>query len=98
IALLEAQFGISLTTPRGLVSSFGLLDPRPFPNPWCLPRQEIQVINSTSFEFYKETPVVIWLIGGPGCSSELAMLYENSPFKITNKTSHAWNEYGLLSL
>ena len=42
----------------------------------------------------KDDPVVIWLTGGPGCSSELAMFYENGPFKITNNLSLSWNEYG----
>ncbi|CAN8270071.1 unnamed protein product [Cochlearia groenlandica] len=42
----------------------------------------------------KDDPMVIWLTGGPGCSSELAMFYENGPFKITNNMSLTWNEYG----
>ncbi|EOA32583.1 hypothetical protein CARUB_v10015873mg [Capsella rubella] len=42
----------------------------------------------------EDAPVVIWLTGGPGCSSELAVFYENGPFKITNNMSLAWNEYG----
>lgn len=42
----------------------------------------------------KSDPVVIWLTGGPGCSSELAMFYENGPFKITKNLSLVWNEYG----
>ncbi|GAB2222684.1 hypothetical protein Drorol1_Dr00016807 [Drosera rotundifolia] len=42
----------------------------------------------------KEDPVVIWLTGGPGCSSELALFYENGPFKIANNLSLVWNEYG----
>ena len=41
-----------------------------------------------------DAPVVIWLTGGPGCSSELAMFYENGPFKIDKNMSLAWNEYG----
>ncbi|XP_027085115.1 serine carboxypeptidase-like [Coffea arabica] len=42
----------------------------------------------------KSDPVVIWLTGGPGCSSELALFYENGPFKIANNLSLIWNDYG----
>ncbi|EEF32785.1 serine carboxypeptidase-like [Ricinus communis] len=42
----------------------------------------------------KEDPVVIWLTGGPGCSSELAMFYENGPFAIADNMSLVWNPYG----
>lgn len=42
----------------------------------------------------KKDPIVIWLTGGPGCSSELAMFYENGPFNIANNLSLVWNEYG----
>jgi len=41
-------------------------------------------------------PLVMWLTGGPGCSSELAIFYENGPFKIIDDkvttNPHAWNE------
>ena len=42
----------------------------------------------------KNDPVVIWLTGGPGCGSEIALFYENGPFQITNNLSLTWNDYG----
>ncbi|KAI5016883.1 hypothetical protein ZWY2020_037261 [Hordeum vulgare] len=42
----------------------------------------------------KEDPVVIWLTGGPGCSSELALFYDNGPFYIADNMSLLWNEFG----
>ncbi|KAJ8768608.1 hypothetical protein K2173_023512 [Erythroxylum novogranatense] len=42
----------------------------------------------------KDDPVVIWLSGGPGCSSELALFYENGPFQLTNNLSLVWNYHG----
>ncbi|KAE9461233.1 hypothetical protein C3L33_06820, partial [Rhododendron williamsianum] len=39
-------------------------------------------------------PVVIWLTGGPGCSSELALFYENGPFHIAKNLSLLWNDFG----
>ena len=42
----------------------------------------------------KDDPVVIWLTGGPGCGSELALFYENGPFHIANNLSLTWNDYG----
>ena len=40
-------------------------------------------------------PLVIWLTGGPGCSSELALFVENGPMRIEGGkpvlNEHSWN-------
>lgn len=41
-------------------------------------------------------PVVLWMTGGPGCSSELAVFFENGPFAINkdlslNETKNGWD-------
>lgn len=42
-------------------------------------------------------PLVIWLTGGPGCASEVALFYENGPYTINddlslNPNAQAWNQ------
>ncbi len=29
----------------------------------------------------KNAPLVLWLTGGPGCASEIALFFENGPWK-----------------
>ena len=43
-------------------------------------------------------PVVLWLNGGPGCSSLDGLLYEQGPIHVTEngtlyKNKYAWNQY-----
>ncbi|KAF5836700.1 Alpha/Beta hydrolase protein [Dunaliella salina] len=43
-------------------------------------------------------PLVIWMTGGPGCSSELAILYENGPFNldkegVLSESAYGWDQY-----
>jgi cathepsin A (carboxypeptidase C) len=46
----------------------------------------------------KEAPLVLWLTGGPGCSSMLALLSENGPCSVaeggdsTQSNPYSWNE------
>lgn len=42
-------------------------------------------------------PLLIWLTGGPGCASELAMLFENGPLQLDafgspQRNPYAWNK------
>ncbi|KNC48879.1 serine carboxypeptidase [Thecamonas trahens ATCC 50062] len=36
-------------------------------------------------------PVVLWMTGGPGCSSELAALFENGPFRVKDDLTLEYN-------
>ncbi|XP_076900306.1 serine carboxypeptidase-like 48 [Bidens hawaiensis] len=42
----------------------------------------------------KDDPVCIWLNGGPGASTALAVFEENGPFHLTKHLSLVWNDYG----
>lgn len=42
-------------------------------------------------------PLVMWLTGGPGCASEIALFYENGPYTINddlslNANAYTWNK------
>jgi len=47
-------------------------------------------------------PLVLWMTGGPGCSSEVALFAENGPCKVnskgtdTEKNQHSWNSHANL--
>ncbi|KAL1213364.1 Serine carboxypeptidase-like 47 [Cardamine amara subsp. amara] len=63
---------------------------------YTLPRSK----SAKMFYFFFESrnnstdPVVIWLSGGPGCSSSVALFYENGPFTISEDLSLSRNEFG----
>ncbi len=42
----------------------------------------------------QQAPVVLWMTGGPGCSSELAVFFENGPFHIRKNLTLELSEYG----
>jgi len=39
-------------------------------------------------------PLVLWMTGGPGCSSELALFFENGPYTVNNDFSLSENKFG----
>lgn len=45
----------------------------------------------------KNDPLVLWLTGGPGCASEIALFYENGPYhfmddkKTLYSNDYSWN-------
>ena len=46
-------------------------------------------------------PIVLWLTGGPGCASEIALFFENGPFMFDSNSSlisnpYSWNNYSNL--
>jgi len=51
-----------------------------------------------SAEYDKKTPFIVWLTGGPGCSSSLALLTENGPCSVnkdgatTKQNPNSWTE------
>jgi len=41
-----------------------------------------------------DDPVVLWMTGGPGCSSEIAVFYENGPYNLEHNMTLQNNPYG----
>lgn len=51
----------------------------------------------------KDDPVVLWLTGGPGCASEIALFFENGPYHFEEKDQtklthnpYSWNSHANL--
>lgn len=42
----------------------------------------------------KDDPVILWMTGGPGCSSEIAIFAENGPYKVAHNMTLYDNPYG----
>lgn len=61
----------------------------------------ISINNQNDHMFYWYFPnndskdLIIWLSGGPGCASDLAVLFENGPFLFSTdkpiKNEYSWN-------
>jgi len=41
----------------------------------------------------QEDPLVLWLTGGPGCASEVALFFENGPYTINEDLTLSKNEF-----
>ncbi|KAJ0084037.1 hypothetical protein Patl1_30591 [Pistacia atlantica] len=90
--IVEKQFSLNpLGDPKPSVQEFGH-----HAGYYKLPHTQASRMFYFFFESRNSTkdPVVIWLTGGPGCSSELALFYENGPYHIANNMSLMWNDYG----
>ena len=46
-----------------------------------------------SRESFETDPLVLWLTGGPGCASEVALFYENGPYQFNEDSTLKSNPY-----
>ncbi|KAL0390563.1 UNVERIFIED_CONTAM: Serine carboxypeptidase 3 [Sesamum calycinum] len=95
-AVLTMLIFLYLDPSEGFVCVY--VYPRDFPSHFDA-TPDIFMIGMMFYFFFESRnsrtdPVVIWLTGGPGCSSELALFYENGPFHITKNLSLTWNDFG----
>jgi carboxypeptidase C (cathepsin A) len=81
--------------PEDVVQHFGYIEVNPAHNAnlfyWMF---ESQQDPSTD-------PVILWMTGGPGCSSELALFFENGPFSVNSQEQlvpnpYSWNNFANL--
>merc|ERR1719297_173689 len=62
---------------------------------WFFEKRESKTSLRTTPE---HIPLIVWLSGGPGCSSTLALLFENGPCSVnldgteTVPNPHSWNK------
>ncbi|ESQ42259.1 hypothetical protein EUTSA_v10013304mg [Eutrema salsugineum] len=95
--LVESQFDFSASIDAGnapggpSVTEFGH-----YAGYYPLPHSKAAKMFYFFFESRSNNsdPVVLWLSGGPGVSSSLALFYENGPFKISEDLSLSWNDFG----
>ncbi|CAH9085638.1 unnamed protein product [Cuscuta epithymum] len=113
-------FYFIVTFTSGYFSSTSLAD-SPFPQEGLPAKSGYLTVNSTTgsaifYAFYEarnpisthsQTPILIWLQGGPGCSSMIGNFYELGPWRVSRKTGPislvpnpgSWNQrFGLLFL
>ncbi|CAH9079062.1 unnamed protein product [Cuscuta europaea] len=113
-------FYFSIVLTSGFLSSISLAD-SPFPEEALPTKSGYLTVNSTTgsaifYTFYEarnpistnsQIPLLIWLQGGPGCSSMIGNFYELGPWRVSRKTGPisldpnpgSWNRiFGLLFL
>ena len=68
---------------------------------WFFEKRATSLLEKTKDEPVqdaKDIPIILWLTGGPGCSSTLALLFENGPCKVnedglgTSLNPYSWTE------
>lgn len=91
------QAAPSLQTSPGVAPDHVIQEPERYGGYFKLNR----TYDAHMFFFYFEAreepdtaPVVLWLTGGPGCSSELAVFYENGPWTLDNDLNLVETPYG----